>query len=73
MISENFQLPQNENLLEKSDRGKEFFESVFQNFLKVQNIRQYSGYTDKKTSIAERILKTIRNSLKKSVFLGRKR
>ena len=52
----------------ESDRGREFYNSIFQNFLKSKNIHHYSRYTDKGPSIAERVIKTIRNLLKKPVF-----
>ena len=52
----------------ESDRGSEFYNSVFQNFLKSKNIHHYSRYTDKGPSIAERVIRTIRNLLKKPVF-----
>ena len=52
----------------ESDRGTEFYNSIFQNFLKVKNIQHYSRYTDKGPSIAERVLRTVRNLLKKPVF-----
>ena len=52
----------------ESDRGSEFCNSVFQNFLKSKNIHHYSRYTDKGSSIAERVIRTIRNLLKKPVF-----
>ena len=51
-----------------SDRGKEFHNSVFQNFLKLKNIDLYSTFTDKGAVIAERVNKTIRNLLKKPIF-----
>ena len=54
----------------ESDRGTEFYNSILQNFLKVKNIHHYSRYTDKGPSIAERVIRTIRNLLKKSVFLA---
>ena len=53
----------------ESDRGSEFYNSIFQNFLKSKNIHHYSRYTDKGPSIAERVIRTIRNLLKKPVFL----
>ena len=53
----------------ESERGKEWYSSVFQNFLKVKNIQQYSRVTDKGPSKAERVIKTIRNLLKKPMFL----
>ena len=38
--------------------------------LKSKNIQHYSRYTDKGPSIAERVIRTIRNLLKKPVFLA---
>ena len=52
----------------ESDRGSEFYNSVFQNFLKTKNIQDCSKYTDKGPSIAERVIRTIRNLLKKPMF-----
>ena len=52
----------------ESDRGAEFYNSTFQNFLKSKNIHHYSRYKDKGPSIAERVIRTIRNLLKKPVF-----
>ena len=52
----------------ESDRGTEFYNSIFQNFLKSKNIQHYSRFTDKGPSIAERVIRTIRNLLKKPVF-----
>ena len=50
------------------DRGSEFFNSTFQNFLKSKNIQHYSRFTDKGPSIPERVIRTVRNLLKKPVF-----
>ena len=52
----------------ESDRGTEFYNSIFQNFLKSKSIHHYSRYTDKGPSIAGRVIRTIRNLLKKPVF-----
>ena len=52
----------------ESDRGSEFYNSNFQDFLKSKNIQHYSRYTDKGPSIAEHVIRTIRNLLKKPVF-----
>ena len=52
----------------ESDRGTEFYNSIFQNFLKSKNINHYSRFFDKGPSIAERVIRTIRNLLKKPVF-----
>ena len=56
----------------ESDRGSEWYNSIFQNFLKSKNIQAYSRFTDKGSSIAERVIRTIRNFLKKPVFEKRK-
>ena len=52
----------------ESDRGSEFYNSIFQNLLKTKNIQHYSRFTDKGPSIAERVIRTVRNLLKKPVF-----
>ena len=54
----------------ESDRGSEFYNSVFQNFLKSKSIHHFSRFTDKGPSIAERAIRTVRNLLKKPVFLA---
>ena len=54
----------------ESDRGKEFYNSIFQSLLKLNNINHYSRYTDKGPSIVERFNRTIRDMLKKPVFLN---
>ena len=54
----------------ESDRGTEFYNSIFQNFLKSKNIQHYSRYTDKGPSIAERVIRTVRSLLKKPIFLA---
>ena len=52
----------------ESDRGSEFYNSIFQNFLKSKSIHHYSRYTDKGPSIAERVVRTVHSLLKKPVF-----
>ena len=52
----------------ESDRGSEFYNNIFQNFLKSKNMQHYSRFTDKGPSIAERVIRTVRNLLKKPVF-----
>ena len=52
----------------ESDRGTEFYNSIFQNFLKSKNFQHFSRFTDKGPSIAERVIRTVRNLLKKAVF-----
>ena len=54
----------------ESDRGSEFYNSIFQNLLKSKNIHHYSRFTDKGPSIAERVIRTVRSLLKKPIFLA---
>ena len=55
----------------ESDRDTEFYNSIFQNFLNIKNIQHYSRYTDKGPSIAERVIRTVRNLLKKAYIFSR--
>ena len=55
------------NLIE-SDRGKEFYNNIFQSFLKNNNIKLYSRNTHLGAVFAERFNKSIRDLLKKPVF-----
>ena len=53
----------------ESDRGTEFYKSIFKNFLKKKNTHHCSRFTDKGPSIVERVIRTIRSLLKKPVSL----
>ena len=55
------------NLIE-SDRGKEFYNNIFQDFLNKNNIRLYSRNSSYGAVFAERFNRTIRDLLKKIVF-----
>ena len=55
------------NLIETDD-GKEFVNKTFNDFLKPNDIKRYSRYTNKGAVFAERFNRTIRNLLKKPVF-----
>ena len=55
------------NLIE-SDRGKEFYNNIFQDFLNKNNIKHYSRNTYLGAVFAESFKKTIRDLLKKPVF-----
>ena len=55
------------NLVE-SDRGKEFYNNIFQDFLNKNNIKLYSRNTSVGAVFAERFNRTIRDLLKKIVF-----
>ena len=53
---------------ENVQKGAEFYNSIFQNFLKSKNIQQCLRFTDKGPAIAERVIRTIRSLLKRPVF-----
>ena len=55
------------NLIE-SDRGKEFYNNIFQDFLNKNDIKLYSRNSSYGAVFAERFNKTIRDLLKKIVF-----
>ena len=55
------------NLIE-SDRGKEFYNKIFQDFLNKNNIKLYSRNSSYGAVFAERYNLTIRNLLKRPVF-----
>ena len=55
------------NLIE-SDRGKEFYYNIFQDFLNKNNIKFYSRNSSLGAVIAERFNRTMRDFLKKIVF-----
>ena len=55
------------NLIE-SDRGKEFYNNIFQDFLNKNNIKLYSRNSSDGAVFAERFNRTIRDLLKKIVF-----
>ena len=52
----------------ESDRGKEFYNNIFQDFLNKNNIKLYSRNTSLGAVFAERFNRTIRDLLKKPVF-----
>ena len=54
----------------ESNRGSEFYNSILQNFVKSKNVQHYSRFTDKGPSVAECVIRTVRNFLKKPVFLA---
>ena len=54
----------------EADRGSEFYNNYFQYFLITKSIHHHSRFTDKGPSIAERVIRTVRNLLKKPVFLA---
>ena len=55
------------NLIE-SDRGREFYNNIFQDFLNKNNIKLYSRNSSLGAVFAERFNRTIRDLLKKIVF-----
>ena len=55
------------NLIE-SDRGKDFYNNIFQDFLNKNNIKLYSRNSSYGAVFAERFNRTIRDLLKRPVF-----
>ena len=55
------------NLIE-TDRGKKFYNNIFQDFLNKNNIKLYSRKSSYGAVFAERFNRTIRDLLKKTVF-----
>ena len=53
----------------ESDRGADWYNSLFQNFLEAKGIQDYSRFTAKGPSIGERVIRSLRNLMKKPVFL----
>ena len=54
----------------ETDDGKEYVNKIFNEFLNNNKIKRYSRYTDKGAVFAERFNRTIRNLLKKPIFLA---
>ena len=55
------------NLIE-TDRGKEVYSNIFQNFLNNNNIKHYSRKTSLGSVFAEGFIRTVKDLLKKPVF-----
>ena len=52
------------------DQGGEFYNKLFKRFLKINNIEMYSTYNEGKSVVAERFIRTLKNScFKKCLFL----
>ena len=47
------------------DQGSEFYNNSFQVFLKINNIKMYSTYIEKKSVVAERFIRTLKNKFLK--------
>ena len=56
----------------ESDRGKEFYNNIFQDFLKKNNNKLYSRNSSYGAVFAERFNRTIRDLLKRPVFEKRR-
>ena len=60
-LSKNLTTSKRRPLKKESDRGTEFFNSIFQLFLISKNLEHFSRFADKNLSIAERVIRSIRN------------
>ena len=45
------------------DQGGEFYNKLFQRFLKINNIKMYSTYNEGKSVVAERFIRTLKNKI----------
>ena len=45
------------------DQGSEFYNSSFKDFLKINNIEMYSTYSEGKSVVAERFIRTLKNKI----------
>ena len=67
-VSNNLSTSKRSPLKIESDRGPELFDSIFQHFLKNKKNNTIPRFTVKGTSIAGRVIKTIRSLIRKPVF-----
>ena len=52
----------------ESDRGPEWYDSIFQKFLKNKNVQHDSRYTDTGPSVVEQVIRLVRNLSRKPIF-----
>ena len=45
------------------DQGSEFYNQSFKDFLKIKNIEMYSTYNERKSVVAERFIRTLKNKI----------
>ena len=45
------------------DEGSKFYNQSFKNFLKISNIEMYSTFTEGKSVVAERFIRTLKNKI----------
>ena len=45
------------------DQGGEFYNNLFKRLLKTNNIKMYSTYNERKSAVAERFIRTIKNKI----------
>ena len=49
------------------DKGDEFYNNLFQRFLKINNIEMYSTYNEEKSVVVERFIRTLKNKTFKHI------
>ena len=45
------------------DQGSEFYNNSFKDFMKINNIEMYSTYNERKSVVAERFIRTLKNKI----------
>ena len=46
-----------------ADQGGEFYNNLFKRFLKINNIEMYSTYSEEKSVVAERFIRTLKTRI----------
>ena len=55
------------------DQGGEFYNNIFNRFLKINNIEMYSTYNEGKSVVAERFIRIVKNKILRTWYLFKKR
>ena len=55
------------------DQGGEFYNNIFNRFLKINNIEMYSTYNEGKSVVAKRFIRILKNKILRTWYLFKKR
>ena len=55
------------------DQGGEFYNNIFNRFLKINNIEMYSTYNEGKPVVTERFIRILKNKILRTWYLFKKR
>ena len=71
VVSDNLTKSERKPFKIEADRRQEVYNNFFQNFLKVKNFHHFARFNDKGPSIAEQVIRTVRNLLEKPLLIKR--